>query len=352
MDNQQGGFGLLPAKQKVKIMNRPTETNLFYKLTLKNIRPRPKRGGDADWLSVRYHLPNGVRINPDFSVNKSFPRCPSGPTRAPEQKYRERKSYEQIRLLERVKKLEQAVEEIWGNCECVRKRTKAEEQYSASTCGGCGHSYGLCICEPEELREHECDRECPTAPCVICDGARGGRAKTVSEIVYEEAIPIDQEFLAREQFNFRDLVDRIFEEEGSLWEAKREAEELLAQKDKKGVKVWSKDGQWFLYINLVKPREDVHSLALEERINPSLRNWDEFMVARPRKYAIMYAIQDFYFCEVGERKVHKKYALMHFTRNQKETAQDLVNFCFDYEEVAKSKLKNCRLRDKGELIRK
>jgi hypothetical protein len=28
---------------------------------------------------------------------------------------------------------------------------------------------------------------------------RGGRAKTVSEIVYEEAIPIDQEFLAREQ---------------------------------------------------------------------------------------------------------------------------------------------------------
>jgi hypothetical protein len=31
----------------------------------------------------------------------------------------------------------------------------------------------------------------------------------VSEIVYEEAIPIDQEFLAREQFNFRDLVDSL-----------------------------------------------------------------------------------------------------------------------------------------------
>jgi hypothetical protein len=207
--------------------------------------------------------------------------------------------------------------------------------------------------------------------------ARGGRAKTVSEIVYEEAIPIDQEFLAREQFNFRDLVDSlkrkdqplkitflanpyswsswflgIFEEEGSLWEAKREAEELLAQKDKKGVKVWSKDGQWFLYINLVKPREDVHSLALEEAKNPSLRNWDEFMIPKPKKYQIICALQDFYFCELGERKVHKKYALMHFTRNQKETAQDLVNFCFDYEEVAKSKLKNCRLRDKGELIRK
>ncbi|CAI2194103.1 17287_t:CDS:2, partial [Funneliformis geosporum] len=255
--------------------------------------------------------------------------------------------HNQRRLLERVKKLEQAVEEIWGNCECVRKRTKVEEKYSASTCGDCGHSYGLCICEPEESREHECGRECPTAPCVICDGevkekgvfyqgelyiffydlfsykkARGGRAKTVSEIVYEEAIPIDQEFLAREQFNFRDLVDRIFEEEGSLWAAKREAEELLSKKDKTGVKVWSKDGQWFLYINLVKPREDVHSLALEERINPSLRNWDEFMVARPKN------------------------------RNVKETTKDLVNFCFSLEEKAKSKLKNCRLREKEKLLGK
>jgi hypothetical protein len=26
------------------------------------------------WLSMRYHFPNGVRINPDFSVNKSFSR--------------------------------------------------------------------------------------------------------------------------------------------------------------------------------------------------------------------------------------------------------------------------------------
>jgi hypothetical protein len=39
--------------------------------------------------------------------------------------------------------------------------------------------------------------------------ARGGRARTVREIVYEEAIPIDQEFLGREQFNFRDLVDSL-----------------------------------------------------------------------------------------------------------------------------------------------
>ena len=64
----------------------------------------------------------------------------------------------------------------------------------------------------------------------------------------------------------------MFEEEGSLWGAKRMAEELFTSKDKSGIKVWSKDGQWLLYVNLVKPREDVHSLALEETKNPSLRN--------------------------------------------------------------------------------
>src|SRR2546429_966677 len=130
------------------------------------------------------------------------------------------------------------------------------------------------------------------------------------------------------------------------------AEELFTSKDKSGIKVWSKDGQWFLYVNLVKPREDVHSLALEERINPSLRNWDEFMCSRPRKYQIVYAVQDFYFCEVGERKVFKKYCLMHFSKNTKETPSTLVNFCFSAEEMAKSKLKNCRLRDKGKVIMK
>jgi hypothetical protein len=102
----------------------------------------------------------------------------------------------------------------------------------------------------------------------------------------------------------------------------------------------------------VKPREDVHSLALEERINPSLRNWDEFMVSRPKKYQVVYAIQDFYFCEVGKRKVFKKYCLMHFTRNVKETSGSLVNFCFSLEEKAKSKLKNCRLREKPVLVSK
>jgi len=70
------------------------------------------------------------------------------------------------------------------------------------------------------------------------------------------------------------------------------------------------------------------------------------------KYAIVYAVQDYYFCEVGERKVFKKYLIMHFTKNHKEVPSSLVNFCFNYEEVAKSKLGNCRIREKGELVRK
>src|ERR1044072_350910 len=76
------------------------------------------------------------------------------------------------------------------------------------------------------------------------------------------------------------------------------------------------------------------------------------MIDEPRKYSIVYAVQDFYFCELGERKVHKKYALMHFTKNKKETGKELVNFCFSAEEMAKSRLKNCRLREKGKVIMK
>jgi hypothetical protein len=48
-----------------------------------------------------------------------------------------------------------------------------------------------------------------------------------------------------------------------------------------------------------------------------------------KKYQIIHAIQDFYFVEIGERKKNKKYALLHFTKNHKETNQELVNFCFD-----------------------
>jgi hypothetical protein len=71
-----------------------------------------------------------------------------------------------------------------------------------------------------------------------------------------------------------------------------------------------------------------------------------------KKYSIVYAVQDYYFCEVGERKVHKKYLIMHFTKNHKETDSTLVNFCFSLEEKAKSRLKNCRLRDKQEILAK
>jgi hypothetical protein len=80
---------------------------------------------------------------------------------------------------------------------------------------------------------------------------------------------------------------------------------------------------------------DPHSLALDEKLNPSLRNWDDFMFAlktkrdKYKKYQIIHAIQDFYFIELGERKVAKKYALMHFTKNHKETDNSLVNFCFN-----------------------
>ena len=107
-------------------------------------------------------------------------------------------------------------------------------------------------------------------------------------------------------------------------------------------------------MNLLPGKSDAHSEALEEQVNPATVNWDEFMIDenQVKKYQIVYAVGDFYFCELGERKVHKKYALMHFTKNKKETSKDLVNFCFSLEEKAKSRLKNCRLRDKNKVIGK
>ena len=71
-----------------------------------------------------------------------------------------------------------------------------------------------------------------------------------------------------------------------------------------------------------------------------------------KKYQIIHAIQDFYFCELGEREKNKRYALMHFTKNKKETDGTLINFCFNLEEKAKSKLKNCLIRKKDELLNK
>ena len=133
------------------------------------------------------------------------------------------------------------------------------------------------------------------------------------------------------------------------------AEEKKKAKDNSGVLEVVKDEngiEWLLYLNLIEGEFDPHSQSLEEKINPSTVNWDDYMIDEPKKYQIVYAIQDFYFCELGERKVFKKYALMHFTRNKKETTKDLVNFCFALEEKAKSKLKNCRIRKKEVLLGK
>jgi hypothetical protein len=133
------------------------------------------------------------------------------------------------------------------------------------------------------------------------------------------------------------------------------AEEKKVKGDNSGVLEIATDEagvEWLLYLNLIEGEHDPHSLALEEKINPSTVNWDDFMIDEPKKYQILYAIQDFFFCELGDRKVHKKYALLHFTKNTKQTDSTLINFCFDWEEVAKSKLKNCRLRKKEELVRK
>ncbi|WP_147409835.1 hypothetical protein [endosymbiont GvMRE of Glomus versiforme] len=135
------------------------------------------------------------------------------------------------------------------------------------------------------------------------------------------------------------------------------AEEKKSKNDNSGVLEIAKDEQgveWLLYLNLIEGEYDAHSRALEEKINPSTVNWDDFMIDEDqmKKYRIVYSIQDFFFCELGERKVHKKYALLHFTKNTKQTDSTLINFCFDWEEVAKSKLKNCRLRKKEEIVKK
>ncbi|KLL03480.1 MAG: hypothetical protein MRERV_40c017 [Mycoplasmataceae bacterium RV_VA103A] len=213
---------------------------------------------------------------------------------------------------------------------------------------------------------------------------RGAIARTsFLEIVFEEAIPIDQEFLPREQHDFRDLVKSLKGRKGkdgqkiptkitflantyswsawlldvftNLFKLKKEAESKKEKNDNSGVLEIVKDKkevEWLLYINLIEGEDDPHYSALEEKINPSQRNWDDFMIDEPGKYRILHAIQDFYFCEIGVRKVNKKYCLMHFTKNKKETDNSLVNFCFNLEEKAKSKLKNCVLRKKPDLISK
>ena len=207
--------------------------------------------------------------------------------------------------------------------------------------------------------------------------ARGkiARGTIFQEIVYEEAIPIDQEFLPQEQWKFKDLIESLKRKSESelkitflanpyIWSswfldnipglqtARKEAEEKAKKNDNSGVRIESEYKQWLLYLNLLKGISDPHSEALEEKLNPSLRNWDDFMIDEPKKYKVLHAIKVFLFAEIGVRVKKKKYCLVHFTKNKKELDNQLVNFCFSQEEVAKSRLKNCVLRNKVELIRK
>lgn len=214
--------------------------------------------------------------------------------------------------------------------------------------------------------------------------ARGkiARGTVFAEIVYEEAIPIDQEILPREQWKLKDFIESVKRNDeqplkvtflanpylfsmyfldnwaDNIFQLKKEAEKLTKDGKNEGMRAWSEDKQWFLYLNLLPGKPDVHSVALEEKQNPSLRNWDDFMFSLQntsgnyKKYQILHAVQDYYFIELGERKKFKQYALMHFTKNKKEQDNSLVNFCFNLEEMAKSKLKNCKLRDKQELLTK
>jgi hypothetical protein len=141
----------------------------------------------------------------------------------------------------------------------------------------------------------------------------------------------------------------------NLHKLRKLAEEKKIKQDNSGVLeiVQDENGtEWLLYLNLIEGEYDAHSLALEEKVNPRTVNWDDFMIDEPGKYKILHAIQDFYFCEVGVRKVKKKYCLMHFTKNKKETDNSLVNFCFNLEEKAKSELKKCLLREKPVLMSK
>ncbi|CAH1768079.1 5637_t:CDS:2 [Entrophospora sp. SA101] len=66
--------------------------------------------------------------------------------------------------------------------------------------------------------------------------ARGGRAKTVSEIVYEEAIPIDQEFLPPNPYSWSSWFLSVFEEQDILFILRQQAEKLKEQGKKEGVK--------------------------------------------------------------------------------------------------------------------
>ena len=218
------------------------------------------------------------------------------------------------------------------------------------------------------------------------------------EIVFEEAIPIDGEFLVvnrktetkTEQWMFQDLISSLKkrkDKEGkeipfktkitflgnpyiwsawfldvfskNLFDLKKLAEEKEKKEDNSGILEKAKDEEgteWLLYINLIEGEDDAHSRSLSEKVNPFQVNWDDYMISlwnksgNIKKYQIEHAVQDFFFCELGEREVNKKYFLMHFSKNKKEVDSEVVNYCFSLEEKAKSRLENCVVRNKDKEL--
>jgi hypothetical protein len=106
---------------------------------------------------------------------------------------------------------------------------------------------------------------------------------------------LDQEVLSREQWKLKDFIESLKRKSESklkvtflanpylfsmyfldgipnLQGLRKQAEELAKKGKNDGVKAWSEDGQWFLYLNLLPGKKDPHSEALEERINPSTVN--------------------------------------------------------------------------------
>ena len=130
---------------------------------------------------------------------------------------------------------------------------------------------------------------------------------------------------------------------------KSEDKVLEIKKDEEGV-------EWLLYLNLIEGEDDPQSRALREKINPSLVNWDEFMFSlytssgKLKRYKIEHAIQDYFFCELGQREKEKRFFFLHFTKNKKEVAKEIINYCFSLEEKAKSRLLNCVIEDKKETV--
>jgi hypothetical protein len=61
----------------------------------------------------------------------------------------------------------------------------------------------------------------------------------------------------------------------NLNKLRKEAESKKTKQDNSGVLEMVKDEkgvEWLLYLNLIEGEHDPHSLALQEKINPSLRN--------------------------------------------------------------------------------